>query len=80
MYRHGCLVSVTRQKFFADDRNRLRCFDADTHLVAFHAEYRDMDVITDHEGFTSTAGQYEHGGFLSVVDGVSFASVQVHAS
>src|SRR5690349_23051253 len=42
------------------DRHVLRGIDADTHLVALHAENGNGHLVTDHQGFTDPAGQNQH--------------------
>jgi hypothetical protein len=45
---------------FAVDRDILGGIDANTHLVAFHAQYRDRNLVADHHGFANTSRQYQH--------------------
>jgi len=42
--------------------------NTNTHLVTFHTQHCDFNIVTDQEGFANSAGEYEHGGFLSSVD------------
>ena len=37
-----------------------RGVDTETHLSTLHVENRDIDVVTNLEGFAYLAGEYEH--------------------
>ena len=42
-------------------RNIFRRIDTDTDLISLDSQNGHGDVITNHQGFSDTAGQDEHG-------------------
>src|ERR1700722_12283746 len=47
--------------FFAMNGDVFRCADADTHLVALHANDGHGDVVPDHDSLANPSCQYQHG-------------------
>ena len=45
---------------FSMDGNVLGRVHTDTHLITFHSENGDSDVVSDHQSFTYSTGQDEH--------------------
>src|SRR5690606_34951131 len=50
---------------FAVHGDFLRSIDANAHLITFHAQYGDGDVITHHQGLSDPASQNQHSFLLT---------------
>jgi hypothetical protein len=48
------------------DRDVVRGFDAQAHLVATDIDNGDYDVVTDHDAFVTVPRKYQHRKTLSV--------------
>jgi len=45
--------------------NLLRRVNANAHLVTFHAQHGDSDIITHHQGLSDPASQNQHSFLLT---------------
>jgi hypothetical protein len=53
--------------FFAMNGDVFRCADADTHLVALHANDGHGDVVPDHDSLANPSCQYQHGTSFAII-------------
>jgi hypothetical protein len=54
-----------------------RCRDSDTYLTSFHAQYCNVDIITDDQALPNPSCQYEHT-HLPMVSDTSCANPLLH--
>ncbi len=50
--------------FFAMNSNLFRRIDPNTHLVTFHTQHSDSDIITHHQGLSDPTSQNQHSFLL----------------